>query len=380
MSKSIKEFRVKLFADITAVPEFLQGSYYRSLDGLRGLSILIVLLAHFGVNHFLRPYSLFIDSSIGVHIFFVLSGFLITTLLLKEKTKNGQILLKQFFVRRILRIIPVCYLFLFALIILNSWYQLKIEPLDFAASFLFFKNLPIGNSVFTAHLWSLAVEEQFYLTFPFLLASSINRYVVFALLLVILIPIISILGFHLPGILFSNLPVKIFTKIVMYSFWKGPVIILIGSVFSILTFKKIINVNKFKPNYFLSFILLLIAIVIHTKTFLFYSKYCSEFLSVCIIGYVIMLSISEKSSLLSAILNNVFFVQIGILSYSLYIWQELFIGVFTWQIWLKSWNGYSLPTIIILKLVCVFLIANLSYYFFESKFLRLKKRFKGVCL
>lgn len=377
MAKYIKEFKVKLFAEITAVPEFLQGLYYRSLDGLRGLSILIVILAHFGINHFLKPYSLFIDSSIGVHIFFVLSGFLITTLLIKEKIKNGRISLKQFYIRRILRIIPVSYLFLSTLIILNFCYQLKIEPLDFIASFLFLKNLPIGNSVFTAHLWSLAVEEQFYLTFPFLLAFSINRFVTAALFLIVLIPVISILGFYLPEVLFSNLTVRVFTKILMYSFWKGPLIILIGSLFSILAFKGMINVDKINSNYFLGFVLLLIAILIHTKTFFFYSKYCSEYLSACIIGYVIILSVNGKNSLLSAILNNVLLVKAGTLSYSLYVWQELFIGGLPWQPWLKSWNGYPLQLIIVSKLICVFLIASISYYFFESKFLRFKKGLKA---
>ena len=378
MAKYIKELKVRLFAEITTVPEFLQGSYYRSLDGLRGLAILIALLAHFGVNHFLRSYSLFIDSSIGVHIFFVLSGFLITTLLLKEKIKHGRISLKHFYTRRFLRIIPVFYLFLFTLIVLNFCYQLKIEPLDFIASFLFLKNLPVGNSVFTAHLWSLAVEEQFYLTFPFLLAFNVNRYVVAVLFLIVLIPVISVAGFYLPEFLFSSFVIKIFTKILMYSFWKGPIIILIGSVFAIFSFKGIINAGRIKTSYFLSFVLFLIAIVIHTKTFLFYSKYCSEYLSACLIGYIVILIIAEKNSLLSAILNNVFLVQTGIFSYSLYIWQQLFIGGLPWQSWLKSWNGFPLPAIIVLKLICVFLIAGVSYYFFEARFLRFKRSFKEI--
>lgn len=362
-----------MFTEITNVPQSLQNSYYRSLDGLRGLSILMVILPHFGINRFLKPYHLYIDSSIGVDLFFVLSGFLITTLLLKEKIKKGSISLKHFYVRRILRIIPVAYLFLSVLIILNFCYRLKITTIDFIASFLFFKNLPIGNSAFTAHFWSLAVEEQFYITFPFLLAFSINRYITVALSLVVLIPIVSILGFYLPEVLFSNRAIRIFTKIVMYSFWKGPVIILIGSMFSVFYFKGVINVDRINSNYFLAFIILLVAIFIHTRTFFLYRKYCSEYLFAYMIGYVILLSI-KGNNLLSAILNNTVFVKTGILSYSLYIWQQLFIGSLPWQPWLKAWNGCPLQLIIVMKLTCVFLIASTCYYFFESKFLRLKKK------
>lgn len=157
----------------------------------------------------------------------------------------------------------------------------------------------------------------------------------------------------------------------MYSFWNGPVLILIGSLFSIFAFKGIIKADRINRNYFLSFILLLVAIVIHTKTSFFYSKYFSEYLSAILIGYVMLLSINTNS-FLSAILNNALIVKTGLLSYSLYIWQELFIGGLPWQPWLSSWNGYPLKVIIILKLISVFLISSISYYFYESKFLRLK--------
>ncbi len=159
----------------------------------------------------------------------------------------------------------------------------------------------------------------------------------------------------------------------MYSFWNGPVLILIGSLFSIFAFKGIIKVDRINRNYFLSFILLLVAIVIHTKTSFFYSKYFSEYLSAILIGYVILLSINTNS-FLSAILNNALIVKTGLLSYSLYIWQELFIGGLPWQPWLSSWNGYPLKVIIILKLISIFLISSISYYFYESRFLRLKSK------
>ena len=227
----MKNLRQKLFADISAVPESLQGSYFRSLDGLRGLAILMVVCHHFGVNYYLHGSGVFIESDTGVHIFFVLSGFLITTLLIKEKLKSGDISLKHFYIRRVLRILPVAYLFLLVLIILNACLHLQIQWIDFIASFLFFKNLSLRNEPYTAHLWSLAAEEQFYILFPFLLSYNINRYFIIALIIVVGVPVISIMGNYHVSFLFVNPSVAFITKIIMYSFWKGPVIILIGSVF-----------------------------------------------------------------------------------------------------------------------------------------------------
>src|SRR6202000_1097985 len=135
-------------------------------------------------------------SDTGVHIFFVLSGFLIITLLLKEKWRTGGISLKRFYIRRALRILPVAWLFLLVLIALNSWYGLKIPVINFVASFLFFKNLPLPNEPYTAHFLTLAVEEQFYLVFPLLLIFSTNGYLITALSIVILIPLLSVLGYY----------------------------------------------------------------------------------------------------------------------------------------------------------------------------------------
>jgi hypothetical protein len=93
--KYLNFIKTKLFSDITSVPEALQGNYYSSLDGLRAIAIFMVLLPHFGINRILMHCGMRIESETGVHIFFVLSGFLITTRLIKER-KNRDDLTKAF--------------------------------------------------------------------------------------------------------------------------------------------------------------------------------------------------------------------------------------------------------------------------------------------
>ncbi len=335
----------------------------------------MVLFAHIGINYFLKPFHILIYGDIGVHIFFVLSGFLITTLLLKENFKTGSVSLKRFYIRRALRILPVAYLFLIVLIALNFYCHLGVSFLDFVASFLFFKNLPLKNEPFTAHFWSLAVEEQFYFIFPFLIVSNLNRYIIITLLFLIVVPVISILGFYHATILFNNPVSTIITKIIMYSFWKGPLVILIGSFFAILLFKGMIDIKRIKDGYFGGFLLLSGAVIISTPVCILYNAYLSAYLAAILIGWAIVLSLKE-TSLLAIILNNTILKKIGIISYSVYIWQELFIGLRPWQIWMRAFQNYPIWLLIMVKLLLVFTIACISYYSFELKFLKIKNRYK----
>jgi peptidoglycan/LPS O-acetylase OafA/YrhL len=365
----LKQLFQKLSAPITTVPEVLQTSYYPALDGLRGISILIVLLAHFGINKYLYPHGLLADSTTGVHIFFVISGFLITTLLLKEKLRNKSISLKYFYLRRILRILPVAYLFLLVLMVLNNIFHLHITLLDFIQTACFVKNFPVKSSHYTAHFWSLAVEEQFYLVFPFLLTLSIDWYFFVALIIVITLPLGCMLGYYFPSIFGSFMLIRL----CMYAFWKGPVIILIGSVSSMLMFKHIIALKCRRINYWLGIILLLVAIIIRTPTFLCYTKYLSEYLSAIFVAFAIMFAL-QPGTLLSNILSNRLLMRIGVLSYSLYIWQQLFIGANAWQPWMHALRNHPLWQLIVIRFVAIFSIAMCSYVF-EKQFLKMKDKY-----
>ena len=370
-----RKLKGRLFAEITTVPVALQDSYYPFLDGLRGVAILMVILYHFGANHYLRPLNILINSDFGVDIFFVISGFLITTLLLKEKVKYGSISFKRFFTRRALRILPAAYLFLIVIIILKLDYCLKISSSDFLASFLFFKNFPYLQEPYTGHFWSLAAEVQFYLIFPILLAYNINRYMVIIFVIVTVVPVVAILSYYHMDFLYANHFLRVVTKVTMYLFWKGPFIVLIGSLVPALLFKGFIKTNQRKGFYFSSFILFLIAIIINSKSFVCYNPYLSKFMAAILVAAAIVLSLGRKS-LLSRILSNRALVQVGIISYSLYLWHAPFLGRQLWQPWLQFLRVFPPYTFIIIKLVLVFLIAFASYYLVEVKFLKIKTKYE----
>ncbi|WP_414737977.1 acyltransferase family protein [Gemmata algarum] len=154
-----------------------QGDLSRlpGLDGLRAAAVILVLLSHFADP----PASVPIVAraiqagGFGVEIFFVLSGFLITYLLIKEERSIGRISLSLFYARRSLRILPplIAYLTALAAATIAGW--INIPPIDLWASLLFIRNY-FGSTPETGHLWTLAIEEQYYLLWPALLVLVHN--------------------------------------------------------------------------------------------------------------------------------------------------------------------------------------------------------------
>jgi peptidoglycan/LPS O-acetylase OafA/YrhL len=144
-----------------------------SLDGIRALSILAVLFGHLaGTRHAYRPLPFMGALAImGVRIFFVLSGFLITFLLLQEQERTGAISLRNFYLRRMLRIFPAFYAFLFAIAVfkVGGLLHLPWSSLATAASFLTDFRVSDWN---VGHFWSVSTEEQFYLLWPALLVFA----------------------------------------------------------------------------------------------------------------------------------------------------------------------------------------------------------------
>jgi peptidoglycan/LPS O-acetylase OafA/YrhL len=133
-----------------------------SLDGLRAISISLVVAGHWAE---LRYHSDIAGAfaNLGVRIFFIISGFLITTLLLKEHEKTSTIGLREFYVRRAYRILPAAIAFMLPVFVI-FWGQLRWYHM--AAAALYVVNFDFGHPWFLGHLWSLSVEEQFYFLWP----------------------------------------------------------------------------------------------------------------------------------------------------------------------------------------------------------------------
>lgn len=165
------------------------------LDGWRGVSVLCVIIGHFVGHRFASsfqqtPFRRFLEEgltsgnidafvtniaarllapipALGVDVFFMTSGYLITTLLLKEERDNGGVSVKAFYIRRVFRILPAFYAYLATIVGLAwfGWVEASARDVAFAGSFLC--SLPdAACGWFVGHSWSLSVEEQFYLLFP----------------------------------------------------------------------------------------------------------------------------------------------------------------------------------------------------------------------
>lgn len=144
-------------------------------DALRALSVTLVILSHIGVigavsSPWLKAFFTVFNAFTGVTFFFVLSGFLITTLLIKEHRSAGRIDIKNFFMRRALRILPLYYLSIGIAYLFGVFGVQKIPDAAIIHGLTYTYNfVPVQFNVgFLSHLWSLAVEEQFYLIWPFL--------------------------------------------------------------------------------------------------------------------------------------------------------------------------------------------------------------------
>lgn len=161
-----------------------------ALDGIRGLAVLLIVLWHYPDEILERPFDWLKSGHLGVDLFFVLSGFLITALMLNEYNRDGKISIRGFYRRRVLRLVPALVLFLVAHFVwalvtdipagfLSPGTELRSEIVSVVSALFFSINL-IGYFDYSAtlgigHLWSLAVEEQFYLIWPFLTVALLSR-------------------------------------------------------------------------------------------------------------------------------------------------------------------------------------------------------------
>lgn len=343
----------------------INQKYYPSLNGLRAVSILLVVMSHLNLHSSSATYAILFNGGLGVNIFFVISGFLITTLCLKEKYSTGDISLKSFYIRRILRIFPVAYLYVLVVFILNYVFHLQIAWFQFIGAMFYIMNLNYFRATqfswFFGHYWSLANEEQFYLVFPYVLKKNSTVFTWVNLFIVFILPLLCLLQYFIP----------VLNQGVLYGFTHYIIkfqAISIGCLFSIFTFKK-----KFDKQWLRKYKVIGNLVGLFLIFYLNYDPFYTtkavfiNLLISAITGYIIISNIIPSRDVIFRFFNFKIMSFIGVLSYSIYIWQQIFTSKEPNLPWFLVTFPYNVPFIIVVPL--------LSYYLYEKHFLKLKGRF-----
>jgi peptidoglycan/LPS O-acetylase OafA/YrhL len=167
-----------------------------SLDGLRAVAISLVVLGHWAEVHY-QSIVAGAFASLGRRIFFVLSGYLITTLMIKEYGKTSTIRLRRFYVRRAYRILPAAIAFMLPVFVI-FWHDLRWYHM--AAAMFYVVNFDFTHPWFIGHLWSISVQEQFYFLWPSVLKKWYRYRVTIPVVVIVFAPIYRVtchfLGLH----------------------------------------------------------------------------------------------------------------------------------------------------------------------------------------
>jgi peptidoglycan/LPS O-acetylase OafA/YrhL len=337
--------------------------HIKGFDGLRAVAIILVLFEHW------TPKDSFLNQwlptgTLGVNLFFVLSGFLIGRILLNDFFSIGKNelsklkILKQFYIRRALRIFPVYFLFLLSLILLG-YKDINTEKLGWLFTYtsnigIVFYNLELG---YLTHLWSLAVEEQFYLIFPILL-FALNRihpfYIIFSF--ITLGPLLRI-TLYLSG----NQYFSWFTLSTFDYFGFG----------ILLAYLKLKSINI---RYSFSLMMLCFGLYLYLQSGIlhFYGKsFLGVLLPLLPMSYMLLLDYTYtiQTSLFVRFLELKPFQFIGKISYGVYLFHFVFLN------WFPMTGKFHWFFNFIFLFSITILVALISFVFFESPINRLKKKF-----
>ncbi len=333
-----------------------------SLDGLRAVSIGLVFLGHIantrGAPTLLHRFEHV--GMLGVKVFFVISGFLITTLLLKEYRKTRRISLRGFFARRTIRIFPAFFAYVGAIVLLQSlgWFALRDYDLLHAVTYTM--NYHDDRAWQLNHMWSLAVEEQFYLIWPLLMcALGVRRALVCAASAVLLTPVCR-------GVMWYQLGASPTAMTRQFQAVADALAIgcLLAGGYNYLGTKRrytaLLASRWFVlvPGAILAFGL---GTAAHSRG-LFYTagqSLCNLAIVLCVDRFV-----RFPKTLGGRLLNTRVLVYVGVLSYSLYLWQQLF---------LNEMDEVSSYTAFPQNVAFAVLAALASYYLIERPFLKLKR-------
>jgi peptidoglycan/LPS O-acetylase OafA/YrhL len=376
--------------------------YFPGLNGLRFIAAFAVFFGH--TNLFIKfvgakaidAYIMAQLGNAGVGLFFVISGYLITYLLLVEKETYQKIALGNFYARRILRIWPLYYwvMFIALLIIPLCFYDPAFSlrgVSDFRSFILFALFLPfLSMCIFPSNilaniLWSVGVEEMYYLFWPLIIQSA--KKLTLSLFLAMLIVFLALKA------VFTYLPYKVhaahdFFQIISNCFVSVRFDhMLIGGMMAYIVLHKpdLMKVFKNRIAFFLSFLLILYYLFIGFNSFYFglnpIIRYMIDpiiFASLCA---VIVVNITHDLGL-SDPMEGQFFFFMGQISYGFYVYHSivlfLLIRVLVYGLGMDR-QGITFALILYgAGFVLTTLISYISYHYFESKFLAFKKRFTTI--
>lgn len=369
-------------------------NYFENLDGWRVICFLMVFFFHsfYTIDPTILSSSTYLfwkkevfgNGNIGVNFFFVISGFLITYLLLKEKHQNNQVSIKKFINRRILRIWPLyffCVIFGFFIFpFLKSLFgETPNESaelwsyLTFTSNFNIIKNgLPDSSSL--GVLWSIAIEEQFYFFWPFIVFMLPQKQLIYPILFFILVHLLFVAFNHLDYMQLEHHSLSCSGDIA------------IGALGAYCVFNSMNFVNFFKK---LSYVLIVLIYTCFTLIFFFRDELRDNtnwyiyidriFLAFLILFIILEQTFSEKSLFKMSRFKR--FSSLGKYTYGMYALH--FIGIlitikFIPKIYDNTnfWSIFIVESIVSLALTVI--LSIISFKYLENPFLKIKRKFSAI--
>ncbi|MGY1740266.1 MULTISPECIES: acyltransferase family protein [unclassified Blastococcus] len=343
------------------------------LDGLRGVAVLLVVGSHAVASAFgetsavARSLLVPFNGGLGVLVFFVLSGYLITGILARESARTGRISFRAFYVRRTLRILPAFYVFLGVVALVAAAGAIDVSVGESLSAGLFVWNYsPAADGWWLGHTWSLAVEEQFYLLWPLALALLPRRWACrVALGYVIAAPVVRVALFAVPEL----------RPDLWMTFHGRADALLIGCLLALApsayprAWARLRDLAQRRGVAAGAIVVLLGSSALESALggpWLMPFGYTVS--AVAAAALVLVVVARERSSLFTSVATWRPLTLVGLISFSLYLWQQLFLAP----------DDLALPVVgwVPLGLLATFAAATLSYLLVERPALRLKDRWQ----
>ncbi len=343
--------------------------YRREIDGLRAIAVMLVIFYHAGIGNITGGF-------IGVDVFFVISGFLITTIILQEKNTNTFSLIK-FYERRTRRILPALYFVLFCSLVI-AWFVLYPSDLKdftksliaipfFISNFLFWKETnyfaTASEYIPLLHTWSLAVEEQYYLLFPLLLSLvwKLRKRYIFHTILIL----------AAGSLLLAEMTKETAPAANFYLLYSRAWELMIGGACAFLVTYSPQRIAFARYPRLVNQTLALTGLMLISYSAIAFNKtipFPSLYTLIPTIGSALIILYS-KDTITGKLLSSKLFVGIGLISYSAYLWHYPIFAFFRY-----NGNGYLDVKTGVILISLTLLLAGFSWKYIEKPF-REKNRF-----